>query len=57
MSEGKPPPGRPGTSAKGEAARRQERLAAALRANLAKRKEQTRARPASPRPGDDDKGA
>jgi hypothetical protein len=57
MSEEKSPPGRPGTSAKGKAARRQDRLAAALRDNLTKRKEQSRARPASPRPGDDDKGA
>jgi hypothetical protein len=40
-----------GAGAAGQAATRQERLAAALRENLKKRKEQARARPASGKDG------
>ena len=57
MTEEKQLPGRPGTPAKSEAVRRQERLAAALRDNLTKRKQQSRVRTAPPRPEDGDKGA
>jgi hypothetical protein len=57
MTEEKQPPARPGTPVRDDAARRKERLAAALRDNLRKRKDQSRARPPSPRHDEDDKGA
>ena len=57
MTEEKQPPARPGTPVRDDAARRKERLAAALRDNLRKRKAQSRARPLSPHSDEDDKGA